>query len=98
MMDRIIREEARLIILKTLHEQSDGRLNSEMLRAALETYGITRDRAFVHDEMNRLASLGAISVMEAGSVKIGALTARGADHVERRVVIEGVKKPSLPEA
>lgn len=97
-LDRIMREEARLIILKTLSEQSDGRLNSEMLRAALQTYGITRDRAWVHDEMNRLADLGAISVIETGTVKIGTLTARGADHVARRIIIEGVRKPSLPEA
>ena len=97
-MDRIIREDARLIILKALVEQPDGRLNSDLLREALSTFGISKSRDWVHDELRHLAELGALKVHEAGSVRIAMLTAKGADHVVRRIVIEGVKRPSLPEA
>lgn len=96
-MDRIIREEARLVLLRALDEQPDGRLNSELLRQTLELYGITKSREWVHDEMNWLAGMGAITVITAGTVRVGSLCSKGADHVARRLVIEGVKRPSRPE-
>lgn len=97
-MDRIIREDARLIILKALDQQPDGRLNSDLLRATLETFGISKSRDWVHDELRHLAELGAVSVLEMGTVRVATLTAKGADHVCRRIIIEGIKRPSLPEA
>jgi hypothetical protein len=97
-MDRLIREEARLVILRVLEEQPDGRLNSALLQAALESFGITKSRDWVHDELNWLASMGAVTVIVAGSVRIATLTAKGSDHVSRRLVIEGIKRPSRPEA
>lgn len=93
-MDKIIREEARLIILRALDEQSDGRLNSELLRVTLEQFGITKSRDWVHDELNWLQEMGAVAVIVAGTVRVAALTNKGSDHVQRRVVIEGVKRPS----
>jgi hypothetical protein len=95
--DRAMREEARLIILRALEEQSDGRLNSELLRLSLESYGITKSRDWVHDELNWLAEMGAVSLVVAGTVRVASLTAKGSDHVLRRVVIEGVKRPSRGE-
>jgi hypothetical protein len=93
-MDKIIRQEARLVILRELEEQPDGRLNSELLRLRLETFGITKSRDWVHDELNWLADMAAISVVTAGTVRVAAITAKGSDHVQRRIVIEGVKRPS----
>lgn len=97
-MDRIIREDARLIILKALVEQPDGRLNSDLLREALSTFGISKSRDWVHDELRHLTELGAVRVHEIGSVRVAELSAKGADHVSRRIVIEGIKRPSMPEA
>lgn len=93
-----IREDARLIILKALDEQVDGRLNSNLLREVLEVLGITRSREWVHEEIAYLASLGAVGVVEAGSVRVACLTAKGRDHVHRRAAITGVSRPSPPEA
>ncbi|QPC44615.1 hypothetical protein HW532_19055 [Kaustia mangrovi] len=97
-MDRIIREEARLIILRALAEQDDEQLNSELLRVTLETFGISRMRAWVHGELAYLAEMGAVTVTEAGSVRVAQLTELGARHLARNVAIEGVKRPSRPEA
>lgn len=97
-MDRIIREDARLIILKALHEQPDGRLNSDLLRETLVTFGISKSRDWVHDELRHLAELGTIKVHEIGTVRVAAITGKGTDHVARRIVIEGIKRPSPPEA
>lgn len=96
--DRIVREEARLVILRTLAEQPDGRLNSALLASALEGYGITRSRDWVHEEMRWLAEIGAVKVADAGSVRVATLLAKGRDHCERRIRIEGVKAPSPPES
>lgn len=97
-MDRIIREEARLIILKALAEQINATLNSELLRLFLETYGIAKDRAWVHEEIGYLRDIGGVTVIEAGTVKVATLTEKGLRHVERKAAIEGVKRPSLPVA
>ncbi|MGD9769475.1 MAG: hypothetical protein AB7U62_17710 [Pseudolabrys sp.] len=95
-MDSIIRADARLIVLRTLAEQLDGRLNSELLRAALESFGIQRTRAWVHDELFYLEQMGAVAVTEAGSVRVATLLNKGQQHLDRQLVIEGVKRPSRP--
>jgi hypothetical protein len=97
-LDTIMRKEARLIILRELDRQPDGRLNSAMLVSVLETFGITRSRDWLHEELRWLAEIGAVRVVEMGSVRVAELLAKGRDHVERRVVIEGIKRPSAPEA
>lgn len=95
-MDRLIREEARLIILRALAEQHDETLNSNLLVRVMETYGINRERGWVHGELDWLAEMGAVVLTEAGTVKIATLTERGRRHLDRHVVIEGVKRPSRP--
>lgn len=97
-MSTIIEREARLILLKELHQQPDGRLNSSLLREALEAFGITKSRDWVHEQLRCLAEIGAVTVAEAGTVRIAAITTKGLDHVERRIVLDGVKRPSPPEA
>lgn len=97
-LDLKIRQEARLVILRDLDAQPDGRLNSSLLVTVLEAYGITRSRDWVHDELRWLSEIGAVRVIDAGTVRVAELLAKGRDHVERRIVIEGVKRPSAPEA
>jgi hypothetical protein len=97
-MGDVIREHARLIILRDLAEQPDGRWNSEALREDLELrWAINRPRAFVHDELRWLEMMGAVTLVESASVLIASITQKGLDHVERRIRIEGVKRPS-PES
>lgn len=97
-MDRLIREEARLIILKALGDQLDETLNSSLLTEELRTFGIKRERAWVHGELAYLAQMGALALVEAGSVKVARLTDLGRQHLDRDVAIEGVKRPSRREA
>ena len=94
-MGDVIREHARLIILRDLAEQPDGRWNSEALREDLDgRWAINRPRDWVHGELQWLEMMGAVTLTKVASVLIGEITARGLDHVERRIVIEGVKRPS----
>lgn len=96
-LERITREHARLIVLRTLYAEADGTLNSAMLQDVLASYGINKSREWLHEELRCLADIGAVQLVDMGTVRIARLCGKGADHVERRVVLEGVKRPS-PEA
>ncbi|UFZ05494.1 hypothetical protein LQG66_04020 [Bradyrhizobium ontarionense] len=93
----IIREDARLIILRELHTQTNYALNDNLLQQTLELFGIARSRDWVREELNYLSNVGAISKTAIGSVVVATLEPKGVEHVERRLVIEGVKRPSPPE-
>lgn len=90
------KEDGRLIILKALAEQTNDRLASNVLQdTVLPIFGIRQNRAWVHLQMDYLANLGAISVIDAGSVKVGTLTILGRRHLDRDIALEGVTRPSM---
>jgi len=91
----IVEQEARLIILRTLADQSDHRLNSSLLQADLAArWGLNKSRDWVHLQIDWLAEMGAVKATRMETVFIAELTARGLDHVERRTILTGVKRPS----
>jgi len=94
----IIREEARLIILRELATQANYALSDALLQPVLESFGIAKSRDWIREELARLDELGAITRTSQGSVTVARLTPKGVEHVERRLIIEGVKRPSPPES
>lgn len=86
--------DARLIILKELVGQVDGRLNLLMLVRVLDLYGIRRDRDWVATQLRKLEALGAVDLQSAGELLVAHITRDGRDHVEERAVIEGVTRPA----
>jgi hypothetical protein len=94
----MMREQARLIILKSLARENDERLNSDLMVHELASFGITKDRAWVHGELNYLEDMGAIVVKSIGSVKVAELAQHGHRHLTRQITIEGVQRPSRPGA
>lgn len=92
----LIRQDARLIILKALAAQTDERLHSGFLAAELSKFGIDRDRAWIHGELDWMAEIGAVTVMRPGSVVVATLTEKGHRHLRRAIVIEGIARPSRP--
>lgn len=93
-MRDIIREEARLIILRELFKQGQYSLNDALLQATLESFGIAKSRDWVREEIGYLVDVGAVTRTEIGSVIVATLTTKGTEHVERRQIITGVKRPS----
>ena len=87
-------EDARLVILKELAAQVDGRLNEVTLQRVLDTFALRRSREWVRTQLRKLAELEAVRISEAGTVMIAQLRTLGRNHVERREVIEGVTRPS----
>jgi hypothetical protein len=87
--------EARLVILRALSEETGYRLNDSMIAAILQSFGIDRGRAYVRNQLTWLCeTAGAVSLLPAGTAVIAELREPGLDHVERRTVLEGVKRPS----
>ena len=89
-----IKRDARLIILRALYEQTNDTLHTGFIDQTLRSLGIKKDREWIHDEVRWLADRGAITIIEAGSVLVATLTEKGARHVDREIVIEGVDRPS----
>lgn len=93
--DAYMTENARLVILKELAKQQDGRLNEAVLVKVLDVFGHYRSREWVAEQLNWLAERGAVEVSRAGTVLVARITRIGCDHVERRSFIEGIDKPSF---
>jgi len=94
--ENLVRQDARLIILKALAAQTDERLHSGFISEELMRFGIDRPREWVHGELDWLEEMGAVTLLKPGSVVVATLTEKGARHLRRGVVIEGIKRPSRP--
>jgi repressor of nif and glnA expression len=92
----LIRQDARLIMLKALAAQGDERLHSGLLAEELRAFGIDRPREWIHGELDWLAEMGAVTLTKPGTVVVVTLTEKGARHLRRAIVIEGIKRPSRP--
>ncbi|WP_421579109.1 hypothetical protein [Shinella sp. M31] len=92
------REEARLIILKELSIQANESLSSSMMEPALFKFAIYEERPWIHQQLDYMAKMGAITILEAGTVKIASLTPAGWKHLRRQEFIEGIKRPSVSKA
>lgn len=87
--------DARLVILRELAKQTDNRLNETLITAVLDAFGHRRSREWVRSQLRLLAEIGAISITEAGPILIAELKRAGQDHVDRRVILDGIARPSL---
>lgn len=91
-----IRQDARLIILKALAAQVDERLHSGYLQTELMRFGVDRPREWINSELDWLAEMGAITQTKPGTVVVATLAEKGARHLRRAIMIEGIKRPSRP--
>lgn len=89
----VIAQDGRLIILRELATQVDGRLNEASLRRVLEAHGINRSRDWLVTQLNRLVELEAITLPASGEFLIASITPLGRDHLAERAVLGGVTRP-----
>ncbi len=91
--DRIT-ADARLIILRELAKQLDGRLNEISLRRVLDLYSIRRSRDWLITQLLAMAELDAVTVTQADDIHIAAIAPQGRAHLEARVALVGISPPS----
>ena len=96
--NQTVRPEARLIMLKALQSEVNETSRSSALGDVLFSFGIDKPREWIHAELDWLEEMGTITTIKAGTVTVATLTERGARFLRRSVVIEGIKRPSRPEA
>jgi hypothetical protein len=92
--ENLVRKEARFIILRRLIDEPSFSLIDSLLHQSLDASGINRSRDWVRAEMRYLEQIGAVKITQVGNNIIATLEERGRDHVERRTVLDGVKRPS----
>ena len=90
-----IEEDARLVILRELAAQANNTLNESTAQDVLELWGHTRSREWVRTQIRKLAELGAVRLSDRSEFLVFELTQAGMDHVSRRSVIDGIKRPNL---
>lgn len=89
-----ISADARLYILRELAEQVDGRLYDKQLQRVLDVNLIKRSLDWLRTELSAMKELGAIAVLKAGDMWIAELLPAGQDHLDRRIAIEGIARPT----
>ncbi|MCY1705227.1 VpaChn25_0724 family phage protein [Pannonibacter sp. SL95] len=91
---RLVKEEARLIILRALAEQTNESLASSLIEPVLARFAIHQPRPWIHQQLEYLQMMDAVTLTAAGTVQIATLTEHGHRHLQRHIAIEGVKRPS----
>lgn len=88
-------EEARLAILKQLQKEDNHAISSARMQIyLLNTLLIDKPREWVEQQFSYLKDLGAVTLLQADSVKIARLTDRGEHHLAGLISIPGVLRPS----
>lgn len=90
----MVRQEARLVLLRVLLEAGGYQANSSILQAALEAFALHLSRDQIHTELSWLAEQGLVDTDKIATVVIATLTQRGMDVANGRATVPGVKKPS----
>ncbi|WP_321447403.1 hypothetical protein [uncultured Cohaesibacter sp.] len=89
---------SRLTILKELDRQVDNRANTTILEMVLEQFGQPSTTDYVRNQLRWLEqNARAVTIEEVGTVLVAELTQTGKDHVDRKIALEGVRRPRLGE-
>lgn len=89
----LLTEDRRLVILRFLAEDPAYRLNTSVLRTALDAYGHSVSRDQVDTDVAWLDEQGLVGVETVGPVRVVTLTGRGVDVATGKAVAPGVKRP-----
>ncbi len=95
--DDFMLPDARLIIIKELERQADGRLNETLIQKTLDIFGHRHSIDWLREQLLGLEKLGAIKtdVLSDKGFMVATLAKAGVDHLDRREFIDGIAKPSL---
>lgn len=88
-------EDMRLVVLRSLSEMPQYRLNSSVLHTFITRYGHSFSRDQLRTQLYWLVEQGLIKIEDdLGSVLVVKLTERGDDVAHGRITTHGVKRPS----
>lgn len=88
-----LKEDQRLVMLRTLNEMPSYTANSSVLHGLLVRYGHNPSRDQVKTELRWLEEQGLVTIDDISEVLIARITERGQDVATARAVVPGIKKP-----
>lgn len=91
-MKDMIKEQARLVILRSLTE-CRGEANDSILQSCLDVYGLKLSRDEVRTHIAWLEEQDLVTTAPVGGCVVVTIKGRGEDVAEGRAVVPGVKKP-----
>ncbi|MEZ8102134.1 VpaChn25_0724 family phage protein [Vibrio bivalvicida] len=89
----LLKEDQRLVILRSLHEMDGYEANESILDTCLETYGHRISRDAVRTHLAWLEEQGLLTLREVAECQIATLTGRGEDVATGQARVPGVKRP-----
>jgi len=92
-LEKVLAENRRIAILRTLNEDQDRQLNTSIIQDFLGVIGHRCSRDRIETECAWLAEQGLVAVEQVGPVQVVTLTGRGQDVAEGMSVVPGVKRP-----
>lgn len=94
-MASLMEEEARLAILKELAKEDNNAISSARMQIYLLTHLlIDKPREWVEAQYMFLKDMGAVTIVQADTVKIARLAKRGELHLQNLISIPGVLCPT----
>ncbi|MGN6777585.1 hypothetical protein [Rhizobium sp.] len=94
-MATLMEEEARLAILKELAKEDNNAISSARMQIYLLTQLlIDKPREWVEAQYGFLKDMGAVTIVQADTVKIARLAKRGELHLQNMISIPGVLSPT----
>ncbi|MBD5416970.1 MAG: ArsR family transcriptional regulator [Desulfovibrio sp.] len=88
-------QDRRLVILRFLAEEADGRMSASVMQDALELMAHRVPRVQVMEDASYLEERGLLRVEYVGTVPIFRVTSRGVEVARGLVVVPGIKRPRL---
>jgi len=94
-LDDLMREDRRLVILRTLAEDVDYRLNTSILHGVVDRFGHGVSRDVIEGDVAWLTENGLVTAetLGDGRVTVVTLTGRGLDVAQGHARHPGVKRP-----
>jgi pyridoxine/pyridoxamine 5'-phosphate oxidase len=86
--------DLRLIILRELAAQTDYTANEAVLQKVAEAFGHHRSRENIRAQLRWLEEAEALRLRDVSGILVATIRTRGLDHVERRIRLDGVNRPS----
>ncbi|MEE2025042.1 VpaChn25_0724 family phage protein [Alkalimonas mucilaginosa] len=92
-MSKILQEDRRLVILRSLNEMGGYEANESIINQCLEAYGHSVSRDTVRAEIAWLDEQQLVNLRDVAGYMVAKLTARGSDVATGKASVPGVKKP-----
>ncbi|AGF90989.1 hypothetical protein VPQG_00016 [Vibrio phage VBpm10] len=89
----LLKEDQRLVILRSLHDMTGYEANESILDSCLDTYGHNISRDAVRTHLSWLEEQGLISIRTVLDCQVAKLTGRGEDVAIGQAIVPGVKRP-----